>query len=78
MFNIEDQYLRTFGMNQKAMAASVQSLRYSIKGMNTFSIFDLLDLGSGMSTTVFISYDKNVVSVDDNSEWAIKTELFLH
>lgn len=72
--NIESMYLKNFAENQKAMAASIQSLEYCRSVINEYKLSTVLDAGSGLSSFFFHHHFKNVTTIDDNEQWANKTK----
>ncbi len=71
--NIYESYFKDFEPNQKAMAASLPALTYCIKLINTFQLENILDMGSGISTVMFMEKFEQVTSVDTDPAWGNKT-----
>lgn len=68
------KYFEYFDQSQTAMAASLPSLEYCMKLINTMKLKKILDLGSGVSTLIFRSRYDDVTSVDTQHQWSVKTE----
>lgn len=77
MDELYNKYLSYFDTDQKAMAASLSAIKYSVRLINSFKLSRILDLGSGVSTLIFTSKYKNITSVDTADKWASKTEIII-
>lgn len=74
---IAEKYFKMFGINQKKMAASIQSLECCKEIIEAKKVNTILDAGSGLSSAIFHSAYENVVTIDDDSFWASKTKAFI-
>lgn len=66
--------MQNFDDSQRAMAASLESITYCVKLINTFGLTNILDLGSGVSTLIFLSEYNSIHSMDTDPKWANKTQ----
>lgn len=71
---ITEQYFANFPQNQRSMAASPVSLQYCLNLLDQIKPGAILDAGSGLSSLTFHSVYNDVVTIDDNNEWAMQTE----
>ncbi|MFD2902554.1 hypothetical protein [Sphingobacterium anhuiense] len=77
MKQLYEKYMRNFDDSQRAMACSLESITYCVKLINTFGLTNILDLGSGVSTLLFLSQYDNIRSMDTDPKWANKTEAII-
>lgn len=71
------KYFEMFAANQKAMAASIQSLKCCEDIINVGQLKSILDCGSGVSTVFFHTKFDNVTTIDNSQEWGTVTKNFL-
>jgi hypothetical protein len=74
---VDALYFSQFDETQKAMAASMQSLLCCKQIISEANLQSVLDCGSGLSSVLFHSTFNDVVTVDDNAQWAEKTKQFI-
>jgi len=70
-------YFKMFDESQKAMAASIQSLKCCEEIIKATKSSSILDCGSGISTVFFNSKFENVTTIDHSPQWANVTKDFL-
>lgn len=75
--SVVDKYFEQFAPHQKSMAASLQSLQYCEKLINSTSCKTILDSGSGVSSVFFHSRYDNIITVDHDPKWAKTTKEFI-
>lgn len=75
--DLSDLYFEKFGPDQKAMAASLESLLVCGELIEAHNCKRILDAGSGLSSLYFHSHFTDVTTVDDNLYWADVTKRFV-